>query len=245
MDQFKWIFRAWRYRLKLERQEIRILMNHLQAGDTAIDVGAHKGGYTYWMRQRVGAGGKVIAFEPQPALAGQLADLANAAGWPNITVENCGLSSAPGTLKLTIPGTGTSPGATFEAHDHLGKDARSIPIPVTTLDDYVAAHDHGRISMIKCDAEGHELEVFRGAAGVLAEQRPLLLFECETRHRSGGRVDDVFEFLLGFGYNGWALARTGPVELSGFDPDRDQASSDQPGYINNFLFRATTVPDGV
>ncbi|MEE2712803.1 MAG: FkbM family methyltransferase [Planctomycetota bacterium] len=237
MDRLKWLFRAWRYRLKLERQEIRVLLNHLRPGDTAIDVGAHKGGYTYWMRSRVGKRGRVIAFEPQPVLAQRLQRLINTSGFKNVTVESQGVSSTSDTLTLRVPGTRTSPGASFESGVVQG--GQSIAIPVTPLDDYAAAHGITQLRMIKCDAEGHELEVFKGAEGVLTRLRPLLLFECEVRHRASGRVDDVFDYLQGLGYQGQALARQGPLSLDQFDPERHQASPDQPDYINNFVFRPT------
>ena len=44
----------------------------LSEGDRAVDVGANKGSYTFWMRRAVGAGGRVHAFEPQPELAAYL-----------------------------------------------------------------------------------------------------------------------------------------------------------------------------
>ena len=53
----KWIFRALRYRYRLEPQEIRLVQRHLVAGAVAVDVGAHKGAYTWWMRRAVGETG--------------------------------------------------------------------------------------------------------------------------------------------------------------------------------------------
>ena len=41
------------------------MLNHLKLGDTAIDIGAHKGAYTYWMSKYVGNEGRVFSFEPQ------------------------------------------------------------------------------------------------------------------------------------------------------------------------------------
>lgn len=40
LQQLKWLYRALRYRYRLEPQEIRLLQRHLAAGDTAVDVGA-------------------------------------------------------------------------------------------------------------------------------------------------------------------------------------------------------------
>lgn len=236
MELIRWIFRAWRYRLRLEKQEIRIVLDHLMPGDTVIDVGAHKGGFTYWMLKQVGNDGHVVAFEPQAVLAERLRRLLEARGCPNAVVENQGLSSSTGVLTLNIPGPGTSPGASFEPHDDIDPPALSIPIPVTTLDQYSWEHNLGRIHMIKCDVEGHELEVFRGAEQLLASQHPLLIFECEVRHRRSGRVDDVFEFLHALGYRGWCLGPDGRFEVTEFDPRRHQVDPDMPDYINNFLF---------
>ena len=50
-DKLKWIYLAYRYRLKLEPQEIQLLPQNLNPGDLGVDVGAHKGAYTYWMQK--------------------------------------------------------------------------------------------------------------------------------------------------------------------------------------------------
>jgi len=233
LQHLQWVYRAWRYRYRLERTEIRLLMEHLAAGDSAVDVGAHKGAYTYWMRQAVGPRGKVIAFEPQPVLAERLRKLVSASGYDNVVVENLGLSSAGGTLQLNVPGAGTSPGASFEAGRGAGQ---SYPVQVTTLDDYFDQQERRLVRLIKCDAEGHELEVFRGAERLLAESRPCLLFECERRHRSSGRVDDVFDWLHGLDYRGFFIDSDGAHDIAEFDAEKHQASKDAAGYVNNFLF---------
>jgi FkbM family methyltransferase len=236
-DKLKWTYRAWRYRQRLERQEIRLLLQYLAPGDVAVDVGAHKGAYTYWMRRAVGASGKVYAFEPQPALAAGLRALAAGSGFDNVVVENLGLSSAAGTLTLNVPGGGTSPGASFEPGRGVGHAAgRSYPVPVTTLDAYFQGTDRSRIRLLKCDAEGHELEVFRGGQRLLSEVRPCLLFECELRHRGSGSVEEVFRWLQARAYQGYFVDRSGPREIAEFDPRLHQADHAARGYINNFLF---------
>lgn len=69
LGRIRWLFRAWRYRYRLERREITLLLQQLRPGDWAVDVGAHKGAYTYWMQRAAGATGQVFALEPQPLLA--------------------------------------------------------------------------------------------------------------------------------------------------------------------------------
>ena len=92
-DYAKLVLRAWRYRLRAERPEIRFLLNQLQLGQTVIDIGAHKGAYTYWMSQRVGSSGQVIAFEPQPELNQNLSKLTGLFPYNNIQIESFALSS--------------------------------------------------------------------------------------------------------------------------------------------------------
>ena len=64
-EYFKLMYRAWKYRLRSDKNEIRFLLETIKKGSVTFDVGAHKGGYTYWMKKAVGKNGKVIAFEPQ------------------------------------------------------------------------------------------------------------------------------------------------------------------------------------
>jgi FkbM family methyltransferase len=85
------------------------VQRHLTAGAVAVDVGAHKGAYTWWMRRAVGETGRVYAFEPQPGLADELRALTSGSRYGNVVVENLGLSSAAGRLMLHVPGGGTSP----------------------------------------------------------------------------------------------------------------------------------------
>jgi len=42
------------------------MLNNLKEGEVVIDVGAHKGGYLYWMSKKVGSKGKVMPLNPRP-----------------------------------------------------------------------------------------------------------------------------------------------------------------------------------
>ncbi len=237
MQKIRWLYRAWRYRLKVERQEILCLLNNLDRGDTVVDIGAHKGAYTYWMRDRVGSTGQVIAFEPQRVLADRLRRLVEDSGYGNVVVENMGVSASTGSMSLKVPGGQASPSASFESILEDDEPVRSVPVAVTTLDHYFSDHPAQTIRLIKCDVEGHELEVFRGAEGLLSRQHPVLLFECEWRHRKSGSVDEVFAWLENIGYRGYFISKDGLCDIDDFDQAIHQSDSSSRNYAYNFLFR--------
>lgn len=217
------LHRAWRYRLRTERRELAYLLSLDLRGRTCVDIGAHRGVFSYWMCRAVGPGGRVVAFEPQPEMVRELKDFRASFRAKNLSVVESGLSSRTGTATLRRLGSHTG-GASVEHADR--PDATCFKIAVTTLDDHFAEHPAGSVAFIKCDVEGHERAVFRGARRVLGEDRPRLLFECHDEHaRDGG----VFDDLRSLGYRGWFLdgARRVPVER--FDAERP--GIDRP-YLN-------------
>jgi FkbM family methyltransferase len=227
--------RARRFRQRLDVWELESMCRALQRGDAALDVGAHKGAYTYWMRRSVGTAGQVIAFEPQPELAAYLASCVAAFAWHNVVVENLALSSAAGEGTLDVPGEGPSGSARLvdPGSSVLG---RRFTVPVRTLDGYLGDHPLlAPLRLIKIDVEGHELDVFNGAVETLVRYRPILLFECEQRHDSSRTVASVFAYLHELGYEGsfaWD-GRTLPVDA--FRPEEHQIFGRKP-YVNNFVF---------
>jgi FkbM family methyltransferase len=96
----------------------------LQPGDLVIDAGAYKGGYTYWMRDAVGATGRVIAFEPQPELAAFLERMVEAFRWDNVLVEPMGLSSGRAARTLFVPGQALPSG-------RRSNGSAKVPAPTT------------------------------------------------------------------------------------------------------------------
>lgn len=236
------VHRGWRYRTRVDPREIRWLRESLAPGDVAVDVGAYKGGYTYWMRRAVGETGSVLACEPQPEMANYLRGCARDFGWKNVHVEELALASQPGTAALRLPGREPSPAASLVGAS-LPPGAVEYPVRVDTLDRVVAEHlPDAVVRLIKCDVEGHELEVFRGAADTLAAHRPRILFECEARHLRGHTMEDVFGYLADLGYGGSFFWKGERLDVSAFEVHRHQVEGRRP-YANNFVFTADTRGD--
>lgn len=208
----RFLHRAWRYRLRSEKFGIAFLLSRDLRGRTAVDIGANRGIYSYWMSGCVGKAGRVVAFEPQPELAAVLRDLRVAFGLHQIEIAETGLSCEDAALILRRPKTHWG-NASFEYHADDADAVDLIPVDVTTLDGYFANHPGRPIAFIKCDVEGHEYPVFRGGQKILTEDRPDLLFECV---RAGDSECDVFTYLQSLDYDGYCFFGGGLAAIADY-----------------------------
>ena len=229
------LYRAWRYRWKIERAEIQFLRKTIQRGQTVVDIGAHKGAVTYWMQRAVGHWGQVIAFEPQIELADYLLRISQALRMDQVTVINCAISSQSGIKTIARPIGKPWPSAKIT--DQKQQQEEIIPVEAQTLDDFFLKHSGRPVHFIKCDVEVHEYSVFRGGMRILQEDRPTLLFECERQHHSGQGIDHVFQLLESLGYKGYFFSKPHgnlrPLcELCETQLENPQSKS----YTRNFAF---------
>ncbi|MCW5202593.1 FkbM family methyltransferase, partial [Desulfobulbus sp. US4] len=205
----------------------------VQSGDGVVDIGGNRGIYTYCLC-RLGA--HVEVFEPNPSCAAVL--LAWAKGKKNVHVNSVALSDSTGSAYLHIPvdssiGVEHDSSASLE-HDDF-KESRDELVPLQTLDSF----SFDKVTFIKIDVEGHEFNVLQGAENTFRLFRPALLVEIEQRH-SPRPVNEVFELLIKWGYQGYYLYSGEMVPLDCFDLAFDQNMgfllNEKRRYINNFLF---------
>lgn len=179
---------------RYERDELDLLMAalapHLGNGGVCLDIGANIGNHALFFADRFD---EVLAFEPNPRTFGLLQF--NAALRRNIVCFNFGLSDVEGTARLTVP-TENIGMATLHASAGLGGAA--VDCELRRLDglDLLAQR---RVAMIKIDVEGHELAVLRGAAALLARDRPVVVFE-QTPGDIDGGTSPAIELLRRAGY---------------------------------------------
>ena len=86
-----------RYRLHTEKLKIKTLMQLDLDGAAALDIGANKGIYCFWMLRAVGRSGRVVAFEPQPEMAEAIRQKQARFDWANL--EIVALSDAEGEIE--------------------------------------------------------------------------------------------------------------------------------------------------
>jgi FkbM family methyltransferase len=233
----------WLKQRLLRRERTReLLTGVVQKGCVVVDVGAHRGLYTIWFAHRVGGTGEVHAFEPNPAFHPRLAVIDSHFG--QVEFHPTGLWSRAGVMELYVPHLDDGPVSSLGRLSLEGrfKHLRHDVVEVTTerLDDVSFARPP---SFLKIDVEGQELEVLRGAERLLREAAPVVLVEVEQRHRDGD-VQEVFDYLASFGYEG-SFVRGGSLHpIEAFDLERDQLSLLSPDpaempsgkYVCDFIF---------
>ncbi|MGH9522528.1 MAG: FkbM family methyltransferase [Terriglobales bacterium] len=152
--------------------EIAVVAQYLHDGDWAVDVGANVGHYTCYMSGRVGASGRVLAFEPIPTSFALLAANVRATGARNVTLFNLALSSASSIAGMTIPHYENSHLSNYyQANICAGGD---YPVLCLALDSIPVL---GHVRLVKIDAEGHDLQVLQGMEALLSRNRPVLIVE--------------------------------------------------------------------
>src|SRR6478736_6593931 len=121
--RLKYLYRAYRYRFRVDPAEIRFVRQSLRPGQIAADIGCHKGAYTYWMRRCVGPRGAVYAFEPQPGQVAYLREAFSAMGYDNVELVPMAVSDKCGQLPLYTPTISTH----FASLEPRGESASGRP----------------------------------------------------------------------------------------------------------------------
>jgi FkbM family methyltransferase len=155
-----------------------VLQEYLRPGMTVYDIGANIGFFSLLAARIVGAAGRVAAFEADPEIAARLREnVARNQGAP-IGVEEKAVWSSSSPVFFARADAEVSPdrGLGHVIDNDADKSAPStIPVAAVSVDEYV--RESGAPDFIKCDVEGAEVEVFRGAEKLLKETQPLILCE--------------------------------------------------------------------
>jgi len=197
-----------------EREEAAFARRVLKPGNVAVDIGAHIGFFTMQMAAAVGANGRVYAFEPFDANADLLerSILENAFD-DRIFFRRAAVGAAPGRAALTFPVETLNSGGAYLLRDGTAPLAGNLTkqVPVVALD----ALDLRRpVTFIKMDVEGAEPQVVRGAAKILAEDRPIILSELhptQLDRASGVSAAEFLSQLAAIGYRAHRLRAEGAV----------------------------------
>jgi FkbM family methyltransferase len=205
--------------------ELSILRTFISAGATVIDVGANIGTHTLPFSRWVKTG-RVVAIEAQPAVCEILRLNCRRNGCTNVDVANaiCGENRGHVEFRPDYASEENFGGisfanaasdtrfAIFRWLDRIrGSSATSVP--VITLDDLCR---NQRVSFIKLDIEGMELDALRGGRELIRRCQPVISFE----QNSTARLSETCDYLTGMDYQMFWL-ETQPFNRNNFHGRED------------------------
>jgi FkbM family methyltransferase len=163
----------------------------IDRNEVVIDVGACEGAFSAMVAE---IGARPIVIEPSPRMQRIVRRLFELRQLPEPTIVPVALSDEPGA-------------AIFNDHDADVQGGRlgmllephtGYPVDVRTLDDVVEELGLPHVDFIKCDAEGADVKILRGAMRTLHRFRPKLAF---CTYHSASHFDEMRALLKPLGYH--------------------------------------------
>jgi FkbM family methyltransferase len=159
------------------------LLGALQRNAIFVDVGANVGYYTLLAARLVGPAGRVVAFEPNPAVRARLeAHVRLNQAEAVVQIQPFALAdSDAGEIELFVPPAVAESGiASLELSPALAaRGAAAVRVAGQRFDEWLDHTPLARIDVMKIDVEGAETAVLGGMRRVLAAAPPSHIV-CET-----------------------------------------------------------------
>ena len=188
---------------KKDENEIELLKKFIKPGSDTIDVGVYRGVYSYEMAKY---SNKVHSFEPNPIIFNYInKNLKKIV--KNIVLYNYALSNKNGIYDLKVPIRNSNYNKeNFEEYYKMGRATihdknnfdkfEKFQINTKKIDEF---NFNNKISFIKIDVEGHELEVIEGAKFTIKNNKPILLVEIEEKYSKKNVIESI-NFINTHGY---------------------------------------------
>jgi len=175
-----------------ERHLQRAIRKYVNAGDTVYDIGANIGYVSLSLAKRVGAAGRVIAFEPVPANVKALRLNMEINHLANLQLIEAAVSDAPGETFIRIAGNLSMASLVWHRNN---PSAEQTSVRTVSIDELTKAGDLPYPAFVKIDVEGAEAAVLTGMGFTIDRARPVLFVECSETGRAR-----AWDLLQGLGY---------------------------------------------
>lgn len=185
--------------------EIEPIKCLIKPGDFTMDLGANVGWYTVLFARLVGERGKVYSVEPIPDTFVLLSTVVQKLRLNNVELFNCAVSDKDGSAAMEIPKHDYGGDNFYMAHIIAGQShdpaLDRVEVSLHSLDSLIPKELARTVTFIKCDVEGHELAVLKGAAELFKRARPAMMIEVAgTAAMQDAPNNEFFSLLRGYGY---------------------------------------------
>lgn len=206
--------RVWRVGEKDHKAMMTILPMLLRRNSVCVDIGANKGEILEIIL-RLCPNARHHAVEPLPHMAQGLRDK-----FPNVTIHELALSDQNGEAVFhhVLDDDAYSGLKPTDYGNHKNSQVQKIPVKLRRLDEVIPADVN--VEFIKIDVEGAELQVLKGAEGLLRRSKPTIIFEFQQeRAPSYGTTPDLmFDLLVDqIGYSLFTIDGIGPLTRAQFN----------------------------
>lgn len=154
-----------------ESDVLNELLRYVSRPDIVVDVGANLGNHTLFFARVMNAR-SVIAFEANPRTFDALCETVRVNGLSSVQPRNEAVSDQAGRVRVHTEHAPDSLNLAYVTPSATGD------VAAVRLDDLTYA---GKVTLVKVDVEGHELQVLTGAARLLERDRPVLCVEMHGR----------------------------------------------------------------
>lgn len=175
----------------IESSVVTIASEILKPGDTVIDIGANIGYLTRQFALRVGNGGKVYSFEPDPTNFECLSF--NTRRLPQVSLSKQAISDKNETTTFYLHPTSGMSNSLVNAWEN----ATTINVETITFDTWIAEKCITAIRLIKIDVEGAEVKVLRGMKEALKQMvsTKLIIEFCPNNFSGKAEEQEIFDIL--------------------------------------------------
>ncbi len=184
-----------------EEPDLLAARQYFAKDSVALDIGANIGLYTRFLSESLGANGKVVCVEPMPRTFDILSNNIDKLGLGNVTAVHAAVSSSPGQVTMELPANDWGGVNYYRAHissdgDNTSSDTFSVD--AITLDSLIESQgiDFAKISFIKVDVEGFELDCLKGSSQLLSKGNAVWLVEVagspDDTSSSASKLAEIF-----------------------------------------------------
>lgn len=183
----------------IEPKEKKLIFSLASSCSTIFDIGANIGWYSlnFNFLPKVK---KIYAFEPISYTYDYLKKHLQINNTHKVFPFNFGFSDTAGekTFYWTKDETGSSSMINIRERHKISK----VKCKIITIDKFMK-NRQGGVDLIKCDAEGAELFIFKGGLQTLKRYKPIIFTEMLRKwsEKFGYHPDDIINLLSGLGYS--------------------------------------------
>ena len=177
---------------------------------TVFDVGGNIGWYANHIAPLL-TNGTIYSFEPIPETFKKLQKNVELNGYKNIVLENFAFSDKEDKIKFFYSPTMTA--AASSANITENNQMQELECITNTVDNYVSTNNIKKVDFIKCDVEGAEFMVFKGAKQTIQKYKPIVFSEILRKWAAkfNYHPNDIINFYKDMGYHCFVARNYGLV----------------------------------